>query len=153
MAAKQVGVESPDFHLNPEESYVESVLSRQIANRSQADEQTPKLSFVKTHADEVIRFIEEHAIPLAVRNYRFGMTKNSLGAIRWQVWGHHMTVNVYSNRERFILKTPFSTYDLTSDIGKRIGAAFDKVPNVKVKILSQDVLSQSFLRVDIKFRI
>lgn len=152
-ALKRIGVEHPDFLIDPNESYVDNVISRQVANRSRIEDQLSRNDFAKTQSDNLIQFIEEYAIPLAVRSYRSGILRNKLGTIQWQRWGPHMRLLIYSNRERYFLKTPFSTYDLSTEIGKKVIGAFEKLPKVETKYVLQDVLTQSFLRIEIKFRV
>jgi len=150
---KLVGIEDPDFKLDLYQTYAESVLQRQKINRQISDSQDEDLerNFVKNKSDELIRYIEEYAIPISLTIN----SRTSFANVNWEISGDTQRLFVYENMRDYVLQTPYATYNMMKPVGERVIEKFNGVPGVKaeLEIFTYRNTQESKLRISITFSI
>ena len=148
---KLVGIGHPDFRLEIGQTYAESILKRDKLNQANENMQDVIKEKVKTYANELIRYIEEFAIPLALIAYKKGTKSNEIGRVTWIVDSttSKITIKIYMNSQNYVFMTEFTTRSLSWDIGNKIKEMYAAIPGVGVEISTPQSNHQSFLSIAI----
>jgi len=107
-------------------------MERQRINREK--DQDLVTGEIKRHSDKLIRYLEEHAIPLAVARYKSHVNICDIdGNIRWSTGlfsRTHLTVTVFIKVQDYDFVTSFSTYDLAEQVINSVKVTFEKISGV-----------------------
>jgi len=130
---KLVGVDDPNFRMVAGQTYAENLMHRYRSNH--AMDSQPSIE-IQQRAVELVKYMEEFAIPHAITSYKSGQKINTVGKIRWGIKGWtttKMVVQIHFDRREFIIQTPLATYSVCVSIVERCQSMFEAVPNVEVK--------------------
>ena len=152
---KEPGVDDPDFRLSPGQTYAESVMERYKVNNENVEMKSadrPIIDrYIARHAHKLVRYIEENAIPSAIRTYKKDFKDRPYGNVRYEVNKNVMTLCIRTNLKEYVLTTENFVYNLSGDIQQTVADVFAKVPGIKVEALQHNIYytTNRFLRMEI----
>ena len=151
-----VGIESPDFSLKPGQTYVESVIERYNSHHGKEEIDALRKEKIKEYSDDLIRYIEQYAIPFAIKKYLSGEKMCKRGRITWgpaSIFSSELQVHLYVDQSDFLVKAGFRTINVYESVATQVKTVFSKIPGITCNIQTLLKYLEQYLVISIKFPI